>query len=277
MKALTISAILAFIICSCNNNSSTTPAPTSSDTSNRKPYIKEEAITYNLADTVFNGYIAYDGNDTVTKKPAVLVVHEWWGVNDYVRSRAKQLASMGYVAMVVDMYGGGLTAPDPQQAQKLATPFYENPVLARQRLDAALMKLRTFNQVDSTRTAAIGYCFGGFVVLNAAKLGSDLDAVVSFHGGLGGAPAKKDLLKAKILICHGAADNFVPQQEIDLFRKQMDSAGASYVFRVYPDATHAFTNPDATATGERFKLPIQYNAAADSASWEDMKLFLKNL
>jgi dienelactone hydrolase len=200
-------------------------------------------------------------------------VHEWWGVNDYVRRRARQLAEMGYVAMAVDMFGNGKTADNPGDAGKLAMPFYENPQLARTRLDAAYAKLIEYSQADTAKVAAIGYCYGGFVVLNAAKLGADLKGVVSFHGGLGGAPANKDLLRAEIFVAHGGADPFVPEAEVAAFKKGLDSIGTDYTFKVYPNATHAFTNPDATETGKKFNIPIAYNAAADSASWKDMKEF----
>jgi dienelactone hydrolase len=112
------------------------------------------------------------------------------------------------------------------------------------------------------------------MVLNMAELGDDLDGVVSFHGMLNGVPANKDLLKAKILVCHGADDKFVQQPAVDKFKKQMDSIGAHYTFKIYPGATHAFTNPAATDAGKKYNIPIAYNAAADSASWKDMKEFL---
>jgi dienelactone hydrolase len=238
--------------------------------------IKEEAVEYTANGTKLKGYITYDESKQ-GKRPIVLVVPEWWGLTDYPRMRAKQLAQLGYLAMTADMYGDGKIADNPEDAQKAATPFYANPQMGKERLDAALAKAKTYPQADPSQTAAIGYCFGGSVVLNAAKLGSDLDGVVSFHGGLEGVPPRKDLLKAKILVCHGAADSFVPQSQVDAFRKSMDSVGANYTFKVYPDATHAFTNPDATKKGEQFKMPIKYNAAADSASWNDMKAFFATI
>ncbi len=201
---------------------------------------------------------------------------EWWGLNEYSRSRARQLAEMGYIAMAVDMFGDGKTGDDPKSAEELATPFYKDPTLAKTRLDAALNKLKEYTQTDSANIAAIGYCFGGFVVLNAAKLGADLKGVVSFHGGLGGVPVKKDLMKSQILICHGEADDFV-NKEVEPFKKEMDSPGIEYTFKSYPNATHAFTNPGATEKGKKFNMPIQYNAAADSASWNDMRAFFDRI
>ena len=206
------------------------------------------------------------------------MVPEWCGVVDFTRQRAQELARLGYVAMVVDMYGNGQVADNPDLAGKMATPFYKNPQMAVKRLHAALEEVKKHPQTDTSRIAAIGFCFGGTMVLNAAKLGENLDAVVSFHGGLEGVTPDKDLLKAKVLVCHGGSDPFVPKEQADAFKKQMDSVGADYIFKEYADATHAFTNPDATAAGQKFNLPIAYNAAADSASWKEMKdFFEKNL
>ena len=238
-----------------------------------KPMLKEEIVTYTDHGVTLKGFIVYDEN-TTGKRPAVLVVPEWWGLNDYIKSRARQLAELGYVAMAVDMYGDGKTAANPQEAQEFTGPFYKDPQLSKSRLDAALVKVKEIRQTDAARIAAIGYCFGGSAVLNAAKLGADLMGVVSFHGGLTGAPANRELLKAKILVCHGAADKFVPQQDVDAFKHAMDSIGAPYTFKAYADATHAFTNPNATKVGKQFNMPIEYNAAADKASWSDMKAFL---
>ena len=234
--------------------------------------IKEENVSFAVDSVNSNSYVVYkDSGDQ--KLPVILVIPEWWGLNDYAKNRAKQLAEMGYLAMAVDMYGNSKMAANPQEAGAMATPFYNNPQLAKSRIDAALNKLSGHAKADTTRTAAIGYCFGGFVVLNAAKQGSNLDGVVSFHGGLAGVPPTKDLRTA-ILVCHGGSDSFVPDAEVNQFRKQMDSVGANYQFKVYPNATHAFTNPEATEVGKRFNLPIAYDGAADTASWNDMKAFL---
>ena len=222
------------------------------------------------------GFIAYD-SDMKGKRPAILVVPEWWGLNDYPKNRARQLASLGYIAMAVDMYGNGKIAADPKEAQALAGTFYQNPQLGKTRLDAAINKIKEYQQTDPAKVAAIGYCFGGSVVLNSAKLGSDLKGVVSFHGGLAGVKPDKNLMKARILVCHGGSDKFVPQHDVDVFKHQLDSVGANYTVKVYPNATHAFTNPDATATGKKFNMPIEYNAEADKNSWNDMKYFFATL
>lgn len=237
--------------------------------------IKEEEINYAINGKNYKGYVYYDEGKK-GKRPGILVVHEWWGLNDYSRNRAKQLAQLGYISMAVDMFGDGKNADGPKAAQELASPFYKNPALAKKRLDVALNFLKKYPQTDSSKMAAIGYCFGGFVVLNAAKLGADLKGVVSFHGGLGGAKPDKNITKAKILVCHGAVDPFT-NPELEGFKKEMNDAGIDYTFKSYPNATHAFSNPNATANGIKFDMPIKYNEAADFASWNDMKQFLKKI
>ena len=272
-KQLLLSCLLTVSLIACNNE---TKEETKDETKATSIKIKEEAVSYTADTITANGFVVYDENKE-GKRPAVLVVHEWWGLGEYARSRAKQLAELGYIAMAVDMYGNGRTAEDPGGAQTLATPFYMNPQLAKTRLDAAITKLKTYAQTDTSKMAAIGYCFGGFVVLNAAKLGADLKGVVSFHGNLSGAPVNKDLLKANVLVCHGEADNFVPPAEVNAFKKSMDSINAGYTFKSYPNAVHAFTNPKATETGKKFNMPVAYNASADSTSWNDMKTFFAKI
>jgi dienelactone hydrolase len=259
-------AAVSLSIVSCHDEDKPAPEPA-------KPGLKEENITYTGDGITMNGFVVYDSNNTA-KRPAVLVVHEWWGLNDYSKKRARELADLGYIAMALDLYGNGKTADNPDSAGKFSGYLYEHPDAAKIRFDAALSKLKSYSQADNSKLAAIGYCFGGAIVLSMAKLGDSLAGVVSFHGGgLNAVPANKDLLKAKVLVCHGGDDPLVPQSEVDQFKKQMDSINANYTLKVYPGAKHAFTNPDATALGEKFKLPIAYNAAADTASWKDMKEF----
>jgi dienelactone hydrolase len=270
-------AVASSVFISCNN--SQTGTDQRSDSTGKQTagtQLKEENVSYTADSTTMNGFVVYD--DSIQgKRPAVLVVHEWWGLNDYPKERARQLAQLGYIAMAVDMYGNGKTAANPDEAMKLAGPFYQHPELAKTRLDAALAKLKTYPQADTANIAAIGYCYGGYVVLNAAKLGANLKGVVSFHGDLSGVAPDKKLLKAKILVCHGAADQFVGKPVVDKFKKQMDSIGADYTFKSYPNATHAFTNPAATETGKKFNMPIAYNAEADKNSWNDMRDFFSTI
>lgn len=243
---------------------------------NHSSVIKEETVSYTANSITLKGFISYD-ESIKGKRPVVLIVPEWWGLNDYTKMRARKLAELGYIAMAVDLFGNGKTAADPKEAQELTMPFYKDPHLAKSRLDAAIKKIKEYPQADPANIAAIGYCFGGNVVLNYAKLGADLKGVVSFHGGLTGVPADKKLLKAKILVCHGASDKFVSQQDVNAFKKQLDSVGADYTFKIYANATHAFTNPDATRLGKEFNMPIEYNAAADKDSWNDMKIFFHRI
>ena len=277
IKLLSMGLMIASVVAtSCNQQTSNTQATTSKDSSNIKAVaIKEEPVTYSVGGKDYNGYVTYDSNQ-IGKRPGVLVVHEWWGLTDYPRMRAKELAALGYVAMAVDMYGDGKIAPDPKTAMALATPYYKDPTLAKTVLDAAINKLKTFPETDTSKLAAIGYCYGGYIVLNAVKLGADLKGVVSFHGDLSGVAPNKNLIKAKILICHGDSDQFV-NPEVAGFKKSMDSAGVDYNFKSYANATHAFTNPASDENGKKFNMPIKYNAAADTASWNDMKEFFKKI
>jgi len=238
--------------------------------------IKEKTVTYMTEGIRMKGFVAWD-ESIKGKRPVVLVVPEWWGLNDYIRMRVRKLASLGYLAMAVDMYGDGKVAADPKEAQALTGPFYKDPSLAKARLDAAMKVISSYPEADADNMAAIGYCFGGYIVLNSAKLGADLKGVVSFHGGLGGAPVDKAQLKAKILVCHGGADKFVSESDVASLRKKLDSIGADATFKIYPNATHAFTNPDATKIGKQFNLPIEYNAEADRDSWNDMQVFFKRI
>ncbi len=232
----------------------------------------QEIITYSLDTLSMNGFVAYYDSKGI-KMPVVLIVHEWWGMDDYVRDRARQLAALGYLAIAVDLYGNGKTADNPNKAMELSSPFYKDPMMAKNRFDAALAKIKTYPMADTSKIAAIGYCFGGGMVLNIARLGEKLNGVVSFHGSLNGVPLDKSLLKANLLVCHGEDDQFVRAEEVAKFKREMDSVGAVYTFKSYPGATHAFTNQNATETGKKFSLPIAYNAQADTASWKDMQAF----
>ncbi len=234
-------------------------------------------VSYSDGKTEMTGYLAYD-DALEGKRPGVLVVHEWWGHNDYARSRAKQLAGMGYTALAVDMYGQGKTADHPKDAGAMSGAVMANLDQAKARFLAAKDLLESHETSDPERTVAIGYCFGGGVVLHMARLGVDLDGVVSFHGSLDTArPAGKGEVKARILVCNGADDAFVSADSIEAFKKEMDAAGATYTFKNYSGAVHSFTNPSATEYGRKFELPLQYNAAADKASWADMRAMLEEV
>ncbi len=261
---------------SCNNADQSSGTTPSTDSTTQTNVMKEENVQYEGDGVTMNGYIAYQ-NNSATARPAVIIIHEWWGLNDYAKRRARELAELGYVAMALDLYGNGVNVDNPSAADSLARPFYKNPAKMHARYLAALNKLKTYAVVDSSRIAAIGYCFGGAQVLNLARMGEDLKGVVSFHGNLIGVPLDPSKLKAEILVLHGNSDPMVPVSEVEQFRKEMEKSGAKYKFVGYDGATHAFSNPNATAIGQKFQIPIEYNAAADTASWNEMKAFFARI
>ena len=241
--------------------------------------IKTQEITYSADGVTMKGHLAWDAS-IEGQRPGVLVVHEWWGSNEYVGKRARMLAELGYTAMAVDMYGEGKTADHPQDAQKFMTEVLNNLPGARLRFNAALDRLRAHPTVNPEKIAAIGYCFGGGVVLHMARYGADLDAVASFHGSLplGVAPeAAGTKIKARVVAYNGEDDTFVPAEAIKAFKEEMEKAGADYQFINYPGAIHGFSNPGATANGEKYNLPLKYNALADQSSWDHMRLLFESV
>lgn len=234
-------------------------------------------VSYRAGDTVLKGYIA---TDTAQKgsRPGVLVVHEWWGHNDYARKRARMLAALGYTALAVDMYGNGKQASHPDDAGKFAGEVRKNMPEAVARFKAAMALLQSQPTVEKNNIAAIGYCFGGGVVLEMARRGLDLKGVASFHGSLGTAsPAQKGQVKAKVLVLNGDADPFTKPEQITAFKKEMTDAGVDFEFVGYPGAKHSFTNPGADVYGQKFNLPLAYNAEADRASWAEMQRFFQRI
>ncbi|MEJ2105422.1 MAG: dienelactone hydrolase family protein [Ignavibacteriaceae bacterium] len=203
----------------------------------------EKNVEYSADGIPLKGYLVYDG-DIQGKRPGILVVPEWWGLNDYAKIRARMLAELGYTALALDMYGNGEQADNPQDAQNLASSVYKNIKAGEDRFLAAYNFLKNQETTDSNEIAAIGYCFGGGIVLHMARIGTNLKAIVSFHGELEPiTPAEKGKVKAFILVCNGAADKFIAQEQIDNFKTEMDSAGVQYKFKNYPGAIHSFTNP----------------------------------
>jgi dienelactone hydrolase len=239
--------------------------------------VQGKEVSYQANGTTLKGYIAYD--DAIKgKRPGVLVVHEWWGQNEYARKRARMLAELGYTALAVDMYGDGKVADNPDDAGKLATEVSKNMTMAKARFEAGMQLLRKQETVDANEIAAFGYCFGGGVVLNMARMGEDLKGVASFHGGLGtDHPAQPGKIKARIISFSGEADPVIGADKVAAFRKEMESAGANYRVVTYPGAKHAFTNPDADELGKKFNMPIAYNAEADKDSWVQAKVFLREV
>lgn len=230
--------------------------------------VKTEAVNYKAGTANAQGFLAYDAA-VAGKRPGIVVVPEWWGLTQYPKTRAKQLAALGYVALAADIYGDGKTTEDPKQAGAWSGALRNGDRNEmRARVAAALEQLKSNPNVDPTRTACIGYCFGGTTALELARSGADVSAVVSFHGDLSIAqPAEPGQVKAKILVCHGADDKFESAEQIAAFQDEMRKAKANWQFNIYCNAVHAFTNPGADKHG----IPgIAYNKEADERSWTAM-------
>lgn len=235
-------------------------------------------VAYEHAGVKLEGWLAYD--DSVQgARPGVLVVHEWWGLNDYAKHRAEQLAGLGYVAFALDMYGAGVVTTDAKKAGELARPFYGKALMA-ERAQAGLDQLLASGLVDTKKVAAIGYCFGGSTVLALAYSGAPLAGIVSFHGSLFPVPADAvGKTKAKFLVCTGAVDPFITTDELAGFTKSMNDGKFDYQLISYAGAIHAFTNPgaDALAAANGLTGSIGYNAAADKRSWGHMQVFFREI
>lgn len=236
-------------------------------------------VAYEHGGVKLEGYLAYDDEKVASDKlaPGVLVLPEWWGLTEYPKGRAQQLAKLGYVAFAADMYGAGVTTADPKKANELATPFYGKPLMA-ERARAGLDQLLATGLVDAGRVAAIGYCFGGAAAQVLAYGGAPLTGVVSFHGALVPASAEAAAKnRAKFLVCHGAVDSFVSAEEITAFMKGMNDGKFDYQFISYAGAVHAFSNPGADKIAKATGLPIAYQAAAAKRSWAHMKGFFSEI
>jgi len=236
-----------------------------------------EEVSYEVDGVTLTGYLAYD--DAVEgERPGVLVVHEWWGHNDYVRRRAEMLAGLGYTAFALDMYGDGKSTTHPDDANKFMTEVFSNMEAGTKRFVAARDILESHPTTDAGKTAAIGYCFGGNIALQMARSGMDLDGVASFHGNLSTQnPAQPGSIQAKILVMHGADDPLVPPEQVEAFKSEMEAANADMTFIAYPGAVHAFTNPGATELGQTYNMPIAYDESADKQSWAELESFLTGI
>ncbi len=239
--------------------------------------VQGKEVTYRANGTLLKGYIAYD--DAIQgKRPGVLVVHEWWGLDDYTRKRARMLAQLGYTALALDMYGEGRQAHHPDDAGKFAGELAKNLPLAKIRFEAAMEYLRQQKNVDAKNIAALGYCFGGSVVLQMARLGEDLKGVVSFHGNLATEhPVQPGEVRARIISFTGTDDPMIPAEQVAAFKQEMEKAGADYKAVTFVGAKHSFTNPAADEYGRKFNLPLAYDAAADKASWNETTNFLAGI
>jgi dienelactone hydrolase len=275
--AIVAGLALTLVGCSAADATSAADAGDAADTTATTSDLRSEDVSYEAGGVTLKGYLVYDAA-VEGPRPGVLVVHEWWGQNDYARMRARKLAELGYTALAVDMYGDGKTADNPKDAGALAGGVFGDLEAAKGRFEAARALLADRTDTDGEKIAAIGYCFGGGVILHMARFGVPLSGVASFHGSLGTqAPAKKGAIGCPLLICHGAADPLVPGAHVEAFKKEMAEAEAVYEFHAYPGATHAFSNPAATAVGEKFGLPVAYDESADTQSWAELVKFLERV
>ncbi len=234
-------------------------------------------IEYMVSDVSHQGYLAYD-DEIAGIRPGVLIVHEWWGLNEYIVRRAHMMAELGYVALAVDMYGGGQLAVDTDQAGSLMNGVLGDMETGTEALKAGYDLLISQPAVDSERTAAIGYCFGGAMVLHMARIGLPLSAVTSFHGALGSFySAAPGSIQPSILVCHGAADSMITMDELAGFKQEMDSAQADYEVLLLEGAKHGFSNPQADVNAQKYGIDLGYQQQADEQSWAAMSALLNKV
>ncbi len=272
-KLTTISLILLIGFTSCKKDPKSKTEKEPEQEIVEEINIEGEEITYATDSTMMKGYIAHNTN-TEGKLPGVIVIHEWWGHNDYVRERADMLAELGYVAIAIDMYGDGKQADHPDDAGKFAGSVFSNIGEASARFNKAMEVLKSHPSVDSTKIAAIGYCFGGSVALTMANTGADLDAVAAFHSGVQLPVMPNDKLKAKVLVCNGADDPFITDDSVVAFKSQMDSINADYKYIAYEGVVHSFTSKASDSLGKKFNMPAAYDKNADESSWASLQELL---
>jgi len=240
--------------------------------------IQSEEISYSADGVEMKAYIAWD-SDIAGERPGVLVVHEWWGNNPYSRKRADMLAALGYTGMALDMYGEGKIAADPDEAGALMNGLLADLKTVRSRFTAAQDVLKAHPTTDSGKSAAIGYCMGGGIVLHMARYGADLKAVGSFHGALPlgvAAQGEGAEMTARVAVYHGEDDVLIPGEAVTAFKAEMAKTGADCLFVPLPTALHGFSNPAATTNGEKYGLPLRFDERADKASWNHMQLVLES-
>lgn len=265
---------LAIISCKTESEDKAASKQTSTIQKEDPVSIVGEEITYETDSTLMRGYLAH--NSAIDeKKPGIIVVHEWWGHDDFARKKAEKLAELGYVALAVDMYGQGKTANHPEEAMAFSSKVMKNFDTAKARFEAAVETLKADKNVDNNKISAIGFCFGGSVALSMANTGANLDAVAVFHSGLGLPVMPNENLKAKLLIQNGAEDMMITDEQISTFKSQLDDVNANYEYIAYEGVKHSFTNKKADSLGKKYNLPLAYDKEAAEKSWEKMTLFLE--
>lgn len=237
--------------------------------------IRTETVDYSDGATPLQGYVAWDPEKTGGSAPGVLVVHQWLGLTDYEKSRCRQLAELGYVAFALDIYGTGVRPADTKEAGEMSGKYKSDRDLYRRRLNAGLEQLKQRQQVNASQLAAVGYCFGGTGVLELARSGADIKGGVSFHGGLDSPnPEDGKNIRAKLLICHGADDPFVPEKDVDAMKAELNAADVDWQMIYYSNTVHSFTQPMAGSDNTR---GAAYNEKSDRRSWESMKSFFDEI
>lgn len=241
---------------------------------NASAEIRYEKIKYQDGDLQLNGHLVWD--DSIKgKRPGVLVVHEWWGLNDYAIERARMLAELGYVAFAADMYGDNKVTRHAEDAKGWMTQIVSNQDAWQKRAQLGLDQLKASKHVDGKKLAAIGYCFGGATVMQLAYSGADVDGVVSFHGSLPPAtPEQASKINTRVLVAHGDADSFIPAERITAFTKALSDANVDWEMNVYSNAMHGFTNP---AAGNYGIEALAYDEKADKRSWQKMQSFFDEI
>lgn len=268
MKPLIQFLLVVFIFTACNNSDE-------EQTAEVQASIVGEEVSYSTEDLTMNGYLAYD-ESIEGPRPGILVVHEWWGHDKYARSRADSLARLGYVALALDMYGEGKQAAHPEDAQKFSGQVMSNFESAKNRFQEALETLKDHSNVNPDQIGAVGYCFGGSVAIAMANAGVDLDGIAAFHAGLQlPVMPEEGTTTSRIIVMNGADDPFITEEQVSNLTSAMEAAGVDFNYISYEGVKHSFTNPEATARGEEFGLPLEYNEEADRKSWERMKEFFE--
>lgn len=233
--------------------------------------IETRTIDYEIDGKTYEGVLATDSTQR-GERPAVLVAHAWAGRSEFEVDKAKDLAALGYAAFAVDLYGKGVLGSSTEENQALMTPFVEDRAMLQSRLLHIVDLVKGLPEADATKTAAIGYCFGGLCVLDIARAGADVSGVVSFHGLLG-APGNTggNAIKAKVLALHGWDDPMAPPSDVEALGKELTDGGADWQLHAYGGTMHAFTNPAANDPG----FGTVYSENADKRSWQAMRNFLE--
>ncbi|AOY89705.1 dienelactone hydrolase [Marinobacter salinus] len=239
--------------------------------------MRTETIEYKIGDQDYTGYMAWD-DEREGKRPGVLVVHEWWGHNEFARDQAEKLAAAGYTAFALDMYGSGKVADHPDTAQKFMQEATKNIDQVKARFMKAMELLQNHKTVDDSHIAAQGYCFGGAVVLNMARLGVELDGVVSYHGALGSPlTAEPGKVRARIQVYTGGADKMVPSDQVADLVKEMQDAQVDLTLVTFPGVMHSFTNPGADRFAAEYGMPVAYNEEAANRAWQGTLRFYEEI